>query len=115
MLSKKIALGLSASMFLILAACKGKGGFAGTTTSSSLGGNGATSVLPPLAEPDAFQKLQYKGYVAGGSDSGTLTIDIDKANGALLLIMPLQINAFIENLEAQIPDLPGVKPSASVR
>jgi len=101
-----------------LSACGSKGGFDLNNSifknsgndSSSLGNSdgGADAGVNPQ-DPDAYQKLQYKGYVSGGNDDGALVVDIDKVNNALLVILPLQINQFIESAEGTIPDLPGVK------
>lgn len=111
---QKITLSSALMSLLILTACNGKGGFTtdvlegGTSNQSTSAGDGLTPP-PGSLEPDAYQKLQFKGYLSGGNDSGKLVVDIDKATGALLLIMPLQMNTYIESAEGQIPDLPGVK------
>ena len=104
-------------VLLSLAACSSKGGFEidnsifknSSNQSSTIndGDGGADAGVNP-GEPDAYQKLQYKGYVSGGSDDGSLVIDIDKTNNALLIILPLQVNPFIESTQGTIPDLPDV-------
>jgi hypothetical protein len=112
---QKITLGFALTSLLVLAACSGKGGFDSGTSSNSAANNGSSAgegagtVPPGGMAPDAFQSLQYKGLISGGNDNGTLAVDIDKTNGALLLIMPLQMNSYIDSAEVQIPDLPGVK------
>jgi len=100
---------------LSLAACGKNGGFEfsnsvsnGSNNSSSLGDGGADAGVD-ANDPSAFQKLQYKGLVSGGSDDGTLVVDIDKTNNALLLILPLQVNPYIDSVEGTVPDLPDVK------
>lgn len=95
---------------LALSACNGNGGFAtGIASGDNNVGNNNGAGEPGGTAPDPYQSLQYEGYISGGNDSGTLAVDIDKTNGALLLIMPLQLNSFIPSTEGEIPDLPGVK------
>lgn len=101
------------SALVSLAACGNKGGF-------DLGGLNADGNLsfsiPPGAsdpgvdpnDPNAYEKMQYKGYVSGGSDDGTLVVDLDKAKDALLVILPLQVNPYIKDAQGEIPDLPGL-------
>jgi hypothetical protein len=104
---KKIAVGCT---LMTLLACGGKGGF--DTQETLSGGNKSSSTdnnSNGIADPDAYQKLQYKGLVSGGNNDGALVVDIDKTHGALLLILPLQMNPYIESAEGEIPDLPGVK------
>lgn len=98
-----------------LVACSSKGGFdLGTSifnnssNSSASTGNGNVDPGVNPADPDAYQKLQYKGTINGGSDDGTLVVDIDKTNNALLLILPLEINSYIDSVNGTIPDLPDV-------
>ncbi|HEY8272622.1 MAG TPA: hypothetical protein VIG33_17140 [Pseudobdellovibrionaceae bacterium] len=100
---------------ITLLACSGKGGFdiqgspsSGGNNSGSTDNNGSSGSNGAI-DPDAFQKLQYKGLISGGNNDGTLVVDIDKVNGALLLIVPLQMNPYIEPAQGEIPDLPGVK------
>lgn len=101
---------------LSLAACSKNGGFEfsnsvfdnSSNSSSSVGDGGADAGVDPN-DPSAYLKLQYKGTVSGGSDDGTLVVDIDKTNNALLLILPLQVNPYIESAEGTIPELPDVK------
>lgn len=100
---------------LSLTACGSNGGFEFANSvfdnsgnrSSSVGNGGVDPGVNP-ADPDAYQKLQYKGTISGGSDDGTLVVDIDKTNNALLLILPLQVNPYIESAQGSIPDLPDV-------
>src|SRR5207253_9569496 len=107
-LAQSLAVGLS---LMTLLACSGKGGFdfqgTLTGTNSSSSDNDGSSVSGPI-DPDAYQKLQYKGLVSGGSSDGALVVDIDKTNGALLIILPLEMNPYIESAEGTVPDLPGV-------
>jgi hypothetical protein len=95
----------------VLLACGGKGGFQ-TSTSATDGGNSGASAGSGNDSNSArteFQKLQYKGYVSGGNNDGALVVDIDKAAGALLLILPLQMNSFISSIEGDVADVPGLK------
>ncbi|MGZ3744300.1 MAG: hypothetical protein ACXVB1_16440 [Pseudobdellovibrionaceae bacterium] len=92
---------------MILLACGGKGGFNIQNPLSGI--NSSSSIDDNVTDPNAFQKLQYKGLVSGGNNDGTLVVDIDKVNGALLLILPLQMNSYIEPAEGELTDLPGVK------
>ncbi|WP_413290316.1 hypothetical protein [Bdellovibrio sp. HCB337] len=111
MLQKIITRGLSVGVLTILLACSDKGGFSAQSlpgtdnngSSSTDGGNDNTPV------PNEYQKLQYKGFVSGGNNDGSLVIDIDKTANALLIILPLQMNPYIDSAEGEIPDLPGVK------
>jgi hypothetical protein len=104
----KITLSFALASILVLSAC-GKNGFATLGSSGDTANNGASGGVPPGGvTPDAYQQLQYKGTISGGNNDGTLVVDIDKTNGKLLLILPLQLNSYIESAQGQIPDLPGV-------
>ncbi len=109
MLQKNIIKNFAVGCALIsLLACGSKGGFESQSTLTG-GNNSSSTGSPNPGTPDAYQMLQYKGLISGGNNDGTLVVDIDKANGAILLILPLQINPYIDSVEGEIPDLPGVK------
>lgn len=118
MLQKIITHGLVISTLAVLLACSGKGGFDtqslngasdNSSSSSGTGGDGGDSAPPSTPVPNDYQKLQYKGFISGGNNDGSLAIDIDKTTNALLIILPLQLNPYIGSAEGEIPDLPGVK------
>lgn len=95
-----------------LLACSQNGGFDATKLTSVE----TAAEAPPGDNSDntnsglsSYEKLQYKGFISGGANDGTLVIDIDKATDALLVIVPMQVNAYIESTEGEVPDLPGVK------
>ncbi|MBK9323363.1 MAG: hypothetical protein IPM97_10540 [Bdellovibrionaceae bacterium] len=106
---QKLTIIFSLVSLLTLGACNES--FSPAASSAGGGENNNQSNTPPPVDnvPDPYQSLQYEGYISGGNDSGTLAIDIDKDNGALIVIMPLQLNSFIDSAEGEIPDLPGVK------
>lgn len=108
MFSKIITYGLTLSVLTSLVAC-GKGGF----NAASLGDLGqiGQSVDEPSqgGGPTAFQRMQYQGKVSGGNNDGALVVDIDKVNGALLIILPLQVNPLIGAVEGEVASLPGTK------
>lgn len=111
MLQKIITRSLSVGMLSLLLACSDKGGFSaknfgstGDNTSSSTDSGDTNAPVP-----NEYQKLQYKGFISGGNNDGSLVIDIDKTANTLMIILPMQMNPYIESVEGEIPDLPGVK------
>ncbi|MNK11938.1 hypothetical protein D3C87_299890 [compost metagenome] len=70
------------------------------------GSSGGTPNTP--APPSAFEKLDMKGTVAGNVYDGTWAFDLDKANNALLVNLPIPANPLID-LNVTIPELPGAK------
>lgn len=117
MLQKFTTHAVALSISGLLLACSGGGGFQSPLAedstqeqdSSSIGGNLPNTGGPGSQAPSAYDKLQYKGYASGGPNDGTLVVDIDKASESLLVILPLQVNPYIEGAEGSVPDLPGVK------
>lgn len=83
-------------------------GVADGTDQGSQGTDGGNQGADSAAEAE-FQKVDMKGWISGGSETDTLSIDIDKPNKALLLRLPLGMNGNIELTEAEVPSLPGVR------
>ncbi|MFZ4404796.1 MAG: hypothetical protein ACOYOK_11900 [Pseudobdellovibrionaceae bacterium] len=100
---------LIAALALYLTGCSGSGAFSGTDSGSSTSSsaeNGASSVV---TNSPAFNALDMKSYISGGSYDGSLAIDLDKVKGTLILNLPLGVNPFIEVTSLEIPKLPGVQ------
>lgn len=78
-------------------------------TGTDQGSQGTGGGQQDNSADQAYQSMEMKGWISGGSESDTLSIDIDKPNKALLLRLPLGMNGNVEITEAEVPQLPGVK------
>lgn len=63
---------------------------------------------PPTTpqQPSAYDKLDMKGVVDGGTYGGSWAFDLDKANNALLVNLPIPANPILD-INVNIPSLPG--------
>ncbi len=82
----------------------GSGSSQQSSSSTDNGSSGGGVVTPP----SEFAKLDAKGVVDGGTYDGNWAFDLDKANNALLVNLPIPAAPGLQ-LNMELPSLPGAK------